>query len=128
MLTTLTIVALVLVAVISIEAWIFVARHARTSWWDNPEGRYLMRSKVNLALLFTMTLVFQVVRPRPLTAVVISVVLFAFTAYTLADLLILQTKAKREGRERNRVRDSARDARRDPPRDAARDAKHDEEA
>lgn len=98
MLAILTFVALSLVLVISIEAWVFVARHARTTWWDNREGRYLMRSKVNLALLFTMTLVFQVVHPRPLTAVVISIALFSFTAYVLADLLILQTQAKRERR------------------------------
>ena len=96
MLAILTFAALTLVAVVAIEAWVFVARHARINWWDNPEGRYLMRSKVNLALLFTMTLVFQVVQPKPLTAVVISIALFSFTAYTLADLLILQTKAKRE--------------------------------
>lgn len=98
MLTVLTFAALALVGIVSLEAWIFVARHARTTWWGTPEGRYLMRSKVNLALLFTMTLVFQVVQPKPLTAVLISVLLFAFTAYTLADLLILQTKAKRERR------------------------------
>jgi len=96
MLAVLTFVALALVAAISIEAWVFVARHARTSWWATHEGRYLMRSKVNLALLFTMTLVFQAVEPKPLTAVVISIVLFSFTAYTLADLLTLQARAKRE--------------------------------
>ena len=96
MLTALTVVALALIAVISIEAWVFVARHARTNWWELREGRYLMRSKVNLALLFTMTLVFQAVHPKPLTRVVISVVLFSFTAYTLADLLLIQSAAKRE--------------------------------
>lgn len=96
MLAVLTFVALALVTVVAIEAWVFVARHARTSWWVTHEGRYLMRSKVNLALLFTMTLVFQVVQPKPLTAVAISIVLFCFTAYTLADLLILQARAKRE--------------------------------
>lgn len=96
MVAVLTFVALALVAVISLETWVFVARHARTHWWETGEGRYLMRSKVNLALLFTMTLVFQVVQPKPVTAAAISVLLFAFTAYTLADLLILQTKARRE--------------------------------
>lgn len=96
MLPILTFVALALVLVISVEAWVFVARHARTTWWDNREGRYLMRSKVNLALLFTMTLVFQVAQPKPLTAVLISIGLFTFTAYVLADLLLLQTRAIRE--------------------------------
>lgn len=96
MIEVLTYVALGLVALIALETWVFVARHSRVRWWENPEGRYLMRSKVALALLFTMTLVFQVVQPKPVTAVVISILLFGFTAYTLADLLILQTKAKRE--------------------------------
>lgn len=96
MLQALLYVALSLLVVCALEAWVFVARHSRTRWWENPEGRYLMRSKAALAALFTMTLVFQVVEPKPMTAVLISILLFGFTAYTLADLLILQTKAKRE--------------------------------
>lgn len=96
MIQALTVVALILIGICAAEAWLFVARHARTHWWANGEGRYLMRSKIALALLFTMTLVFEWVRPQLLTRIVISDALFLFTAYTLADLLILQSKAKRE--------------------------------
>lgn len=105
MIAVLTAIALGLVALIAVEAWVFVARHAHTSWWVNREGRYLMKSKVGLALVFTMTLVFQVVQPKVETRLVASVLLFGWIAYTLGELLALQTIAKRE-----RKRDAAKRA------------------
>ncbi len=126
--------ALVLAGVCAIEAWVFVARHSRTEWWENAEGRYLMRSKVASALLFTMILVFQFVHPKLITRAALSVLVFGFIAYTLADLLILQSRAKRERAaervaasaastmaERDAIRNAARDVLRDEPRDEARD-------
>lgn len=105
MITALTVVAFALVALIAVEAWVFVARHAHTAWWENREGRYLMKSKVGLALVFTMTLVFQAVQPKIETRLVASVLLFGWIAYTLGELLALQTIAKRE-----RKRDATRPA------------------
>lgn len=98
MIDALTFVALALVGLIAAEAWVFVGRHSRTRWWDTREGRYLMRSKVGLALLFTMTLVFQAVEPKIETRLIVSVLLFAWIAYSLGELLALQTIAKRESK------------------------------
>ena len=100
MLEFVTVVAFVLVALIAVLAWVFVARHARTRWWASGEGRYLMKSKVAIALIFTMGLVFRAIDPEPMTRAVVAVLLYAWIAYTLAELLMLQTRARRE-RDRN---------------------------
>lgn len=86
------------VAVCAVFAWVFVARHARVRWWELPEGRYMMRSKVGIALLFTMTLVFRVVHPKPETGLIISVLLFGWIAYSLGELLFIQHVARRDAK------------------------------
>lgn len=105
MLTALLYVALALCGLCAVLSWVFVARHARTEWTATHGGRYLMRSKVAMALLFTLTLVAQAVPIRPLTAVVLSILLFGWTAYVLFDLLHMQSVAIRQAKAE---RDAAR--------------------
>lgn len=100
MIDALTFVALALIGLIAAETWAFVARHSKTKWWETREGRYLMKSKTALALTFTMTLVFQAVQPKVETRLIISVLLFAWIAYAFAELLVLQSLAKRENKRR----------------------------
>lgn len=104
MLNALFVVALVLCGANAVMAWIFVARHARTSWQRSHGGRYLMRSKIAMALLFTFTLLAQIIPIRPLTAVSLTILLFGWTAYVLADLLSMQSGELRRARlERTRL-------------------------
>jgi phosphatidylserine synthase len=89
-------IALAQILVAAILAWVFVARHSRTRFWETREGRYLMRSKIGVALLFTQSLVFQVVEPKILTRLVITILILGFICYSLGELLFLQTRAKHE--------------------------------
>lgn len=130
-LRALTPLALVLLAACALLSWAFVIRHARTSWWTTPGGRYLMKSKTAFALLFSLTLMAQLVPMLPLTRVVLSVAMFGWIAYVLIDLLLMQSKelqVARDEKQGNRdiARDINRDIRRDGPRDIARDAAHDD--
>lgn len=95
MVPVLTYIALGLLVIMAIESWLFVALHSRTRWWMTGEGRYLMKSKTGMALLYTMTLVFQAVHPKIETRLVASVLLFAWIAYTLGELLELQNTARK---------------------------------
>jgi hypothetical protein len=104
MLNALVVVALCLCGLCALLSWVFVARHARTAWQASHGGRYLMRSKIALALLFTFTLLGQIIPIRPLTGVVLSILLFAWTAYVLVDLLSMQAQEIRRAKaERERL-------------------------
>lgn len=98
MLTALTYVALILCGLCAVLAWVFVARHSRTAWQASHGGRYLMRSKIALALLFTFTTLGQVIPIRPLTGVVLTILLFGWTAYVLVDLLTMQAQEIRRAK------------------------------
>jgi len=90
--------ALVLCGACAVLSWAFVVRHARINWRATPEGRYLMWSKLAMALLFTFTLLGQVLPVSLMVGAVLSVVLFGGTAVVLADLLVLQARAIEEAR------------------------------
>lgn len=89
---------LLLVMAMAGLAWVFVARLAWTRWWETGEGRYLMKSKTALALIFSMVLLFRVFDPSRLVVLVTAALLYSWITYTLAELLVLQTRAKRERR------------------------------
>lgn len=92
---------LLLTGVMAALAWVFVGRHAYTRWWETPTGRYLMKSKTALALIFTMSLLFRVFEPSREAMLGTAAVLYTWIAYTLAELLVLQSRAMRE-RKTNR--------------------------
>ena len=94
----LAVLAMGLLAVCAVFSWAFVIRHARTRR-TTAEGRYLMRSKVAMGLLFTFTFLGQLVPISITVALWLSVALFGWTAYQLGDLLRLQTRALREAKE-----------------------------
>ena len=98
MVTFLTQYILLLVGAMAAMAWVFVARLAWSRWWETPEGRYLMKSKTALALIFSMGLLFRVFEPTEEVRVVVAALLYSWITYTLAELLVLQTRAKRERR------------------------------
>lgn len=131
-LQSLSVAFVVLLGVCALLSWTFVIRHARTAWWASHGGRYLMKSKTALAMLFSLWIFSQVVPLRPLTASALAVVLFSWIAYVLVDLLSMQNREIKAARAerwitgpRDLARDADRDLRRDGPRDIARDAEHD---
>jgi hypothetical protein len=87
---------LLLVGAMAAMAWVFVGRLAWTRWWESREGRYLMKSKTALALIFTMGLLFRVFEPSAEVRAVVASLLYTWIAYTLAELLVLQTRARRD--------------------------------
>lgn len=89
---------MLLVGVMAALAWVFVGRLAWTRWWETAEGRYLMKSKTALALIFTMGLLFRVFEPTDEVKVIVAALLYSWITYTLAELLVLQTRARREPR------------------------------
>ena len=98
-------IALGLCCLCAVLSWTFVARHSRTNWTSTPGGKWLMRSKIAMALLFTFTLLGQFVPMRPLTAAALAVLLFGWTAYALWDLVRMQNVELRRARAE---RDAAR--------------------
>ena len=89
---------LLVVGAMAAMAWVFVGRLAWTRWWEDPAGRYLMKSKTALALIFTMTLLFRVFEPSLEVKLVTAAVLYTWIAYTLAELLVLQSRSRRTRR------------------------------
>jgi hypothetical protein len=86
-----------------------------------------MKFTTGLALTFSLSVLFQFTDPGMWTRVVLSIALFGWLAFELANRSRLHLSAKHEARlEAARTeRDDARDAERDGPRDAARDIAHD---
>jgi hypothetical protein len=96
MTTYLMMLAFALLAANAVLAWAFVGFYSRVRWNATREGRHLMRFTLILALMFTMTLAFNVVRVPFLVRAVISLALFAGSAYELGNRLRLERRAQRE--------------------------------
>ena len=88
--------AFALLALNAILSWAFVVRFSRVAWWATPEGRHLMKFTAALALTFTLSLLFAVVDPKILTRLLLTIGLFAWIAFELANRIRLQGVAKRE--------------------------------
>ena len=92
-------VALSLLTLCAVLAWLFVALYSRVRWWATREGRHLMKFTVAFALMLSLTLMFQVIQPKPLTQLVLSIALFGWVAWELAVRSWLHVQAYREVRE-----------------------------
>ena len=99
MLLFLTSLAFFLLAVSAVQAWAFVYRYSRENWRKWPEGEHLMWLTVVLALMLTMTLVFNAFPPSLWIASSVSVVLFGALVYELYRRHRLLTLAQRDRRE-----------------------------
>jgi len=95
-LTFLVIAQLTLSAVL---AWLFVLLYARVQWWATREGRHLMRFTVAFALMLSATLLFTLVQPKPITQLVLSIALFGWISWELANRSWLHLQAVRENKE-----------------------------
>ena len=89
-------VAFSLLALNAVLGWVFVARFSRVEWWVTPEGRHLMKFTAALALTFTLSLLFAIVDPKILTRLLLTIGLFGWIAWELANRIRLQVSAKRE--------------------------------
>jgi hypothetical protein len=89
-------VAFALLALNAVLGWVFVARFSRVAWYATPEGRHLMKFTAALALTFTLSLLFAIVDPKILTRLLLTIGLFGWIAYELANRIRLQVNAKRE--------------------------------
>lgn len=96
LLQILVFVALGLLALCALLAWAFVFRYSRVRWHATAEGRHLMKFTIILALMFSLTLLFQVLQPKPLTVVTLSILLFGWAAFELGNRIRLQRVAQRE--------------------------------
>jgi hypothetical protein len=91
--------AFFLLAVGAAQAWAFAFRYAHENWRKWPEGEHLMRLTIVLALLLTMTLVFNAFAPPLWLAAVVSVILFGALDYELYRRHRLLTLAQRQRRD-----------------------------
>lgn len=96
MLQFFTLVTLGLVALCAVLAWVFAFRYSRVNWYSTPEGRQLMQTNVLLALLFSLTLLFQALHPKPPVGITLSIALFGWAAYLLGNWIRLQRNAQRD--------------------------------
>jgi hypothetical protein len=96
MIAVLTGLTLALVALCALFGWTFVVLYSRVQWWRSAEGRHLMKFTVVLSLTYTLSLLFQVVEPKILTRLLLSIALFGWTAYELGNRVLLHLRAKRE--------------------------------
>jgi len=92
------VVALALLTACAVFGWLFVALYSRVRWYATPEGRHLMKFTTALALTFSLVLLFQAVKPKPLTSLALSIALYGWIAWELANRVRLHLKAKREAR------------------------------
>ena len=79
--------------------WLFVILYSRVRWFATAEGRHLMKFTIALSLTYSLSLLFAVVHPKPLTRVVLSIALFGWTAWELGNRSRLHLRAKRELRD-----------------------------
>ena len=98
MIQFLTVVAVSLLVLCAVLGWVFVILYSRVSWYASPEGRHLMKFTMVLSLTYTLSLLFAMVDPKPLTRVLLSVILFGWTAWELGNRIRLHLRAKREMR------------------------------
>ena len=139
MLHALFALAYALLIACAVLGWLFVILYSRVRWYATAEGRHLMKFTTALALTFSLTLLFAVLDPKPEVRAVLSIGLFGWIAWELANRSRLHLKARREARneanqvaaavlaaDRDTLRNNARDVLRDGPRDEARDLAHDE--
>lgn len=96
MLHVLTVTAYALLIACAAFAWLFVILYSKVRWYATPEGRHLMKFTVALALVFSLSLLFRIADPKPLTRVSLSCVLFGWIAWELANRTRLHLRAKRE--------------------------------
>jgi hypothetical protein len=68
--------ALMAASATALLCWWFVWRYSRINWKRTPEGRHVMRLTIALALMFTLTVAFNVAPVPVLWKAVASVVLF----------------------------------------------------
>lgn len=110
LLKVLSFIAVLLVALVAGFAWVFVALFSRVRWYRSGEGRHIMRMTIDLALTFSLVLLFRVVKPDPLTSAVLSVALFGWLACELFVRIRLLLKAQAEARaiEAQRAADTSR--------------------
>ena len=99
MLNALTILAEVLMGACAVLGWLFVILYSQVRWYVTPEGRHLMKFTTGLALTFSLSLLFQFADPGQLTRVVLSIALFGWLAFELANRTRLHLRARREARE-----------------------------
>lgn len=92
-------VAIGLLALCGLLGWTFVVLYSRVTWYKSAEGRHLMKFTVCLALMYSLSILFLVVDPKPLTRVVLSILLFGWTAWELGNRIRLHLRAKRELRD-----------------------------
>lgn len=90
----------VLMIVDAAVAWLFVLLYSRVRWYGSEEGRHLMRFTLAVALLFSLSVLFIVTNPNPLTRGVVSVAVFGWIAAELANRIRLHLRARRENRAR----------------------------
>ena len=98
MITFLTVLAVSLLVLCAALGWVFVILYARVNWYATAEGRHLMKFTTVLSLTYTLSLLFAVIDPKPLTRVLLSAILFGWTAWELGNRIRLHLRAKREAR------------------------------
>jgi hypothetical protein len=98
LLTAATILAEVLMGAVAVLGWLFVILYSRVRWYATPEGRHLMKFTTGLALTFSLSLLFQFTDPGRWTRVVLSITLFGWLAFELANRTRLHLRAQREAR------------------------------
>jgi hypothetical protein len=92
MLTAATILAEVLMGACAVFGWVFVVLYSRVYWKVTPEGRHLMKFTIALSLVFSLSTLFQFTDPGMWARVGLSIALFGWVAFELANrtrLLIL---------------------------------------
>jgi len=82
----------------AVLGWLFVVLYSRVRWYATPEGRHLMKFTTALALTFSLSLLFAVLKPKPEVRAVLSIALFGWIAWELANRSRLHLRAKRETR------------------------------
>lgn len=90
--------ALALMVLDAVLAWVFVALYSRVRWWATMEGRHLMRFTIAVALMFSLSVLFMVLEPKPLVRGVIATVIFGWIAAELGNRTRLLLIARREVR------------------------------
>lgn len=95
----LTVLALAQLTLCAVLAWMFVILYCRVAWWTTREGRHLMRFTIAFALMLSATLLFTVVPVKPITQLILSVALFGWVSWELANRSWLHLQAVRENKE-----------------------------
>lgn len=95
----LTFFAIAQLTLCAVLAWLFVILYCRVQWWATREGRHLMRFTIAFALMLSATLMFTVVPVKPITQLILSIALFGWVSWELANRSWLHLQAVRENKE-----------------------------